>query len=375
MSVDLNTPTGMPAAGAPVSEPMQTPAPSIPSIAAPSTPNVGTAPPVAPASPSGVSFDVLNYLKSKNLDVSRFQSPDQALETLLSSLQGYHQQVQQLQPLATMGQQYAPHADKIQQFLAEQAKQAQPAPQAGWQAPERPDPRYESMLEYDQQYGCYRAPKDMPALQPYADKLNEYREWQRSTIADMTSDPFGTVRKAGLDDWWKEQQQGVLEQVKSLLAEQRANDEDRQFFEQKKKDLYQVDQTGNLLVDPITGQPVLSPKGQAMTRYLQQAADYGINDLSAQRRFAEQMVSAEEATGTLRAAQPAAAPAALATDKRGEFLRNAQQRSAQLDGTWTGSEHGGDPNAPVQNPDARLVDLANAELTKKGLTPRPHGMA
>ena len=184
---------------------------------------------------------------------------------------------------ARLGQQMAPHASRIQQFLQQgqqpqQTQQAQPQP---WEAPEF-DEKWLNLVERDPATGIYVA---KPGADPqFAAKVNAFATWKANYDRNPAAVLNGMVEaraKAIAAETVREQLavQGREQTVRSIVAE-------------NSQWLYQRDQAGQPVRDYL-GQPMLTPVGTRYMHHLQQIKGMGVTDPRHQDALAKQAVQAE----------------------------------------------------------------------------------
>jgi len=368
----------MPPAKAPIStpEPAATPPEPVatspePAVAEPQALEpMASEPPQAPEPPS--SFSLLEAARSRGIDPSGYESEEALAEAMFSALDTF----QEHEPFVKIGQQFAPYADKLsdfQKWQEEQAAQATPAakpeqPVSGfeWNAPEY-DPRWEGMpIERDER-GFYKAPADYPQLAPIAEKMNAYRQFQVDAINKFIHDPQQLIHAATADrlaEIEKRAIEAAEEKIETALAKQRADAEMDAYVQGKAKDIYLHDVQGQLRYKP-NGEPMLSPKGQAMAEYGGMLEKAGVTDSALMRQLLDKMIQADELSGRFNSpATPASKPATSPPVTKQRFLDRI--RSNNRGGTIP------DPTAPVgsqqQNPDATMQEITRRIAREQGVS-------
>jgi hypothetical protein len=189
-----------------------------------------------------------------------------------------------------LGQQLAPHANQIQQFLGQQQG---PKPVEGpkpWEAPEF-DEKWLAMVDRDPQTGIFYS---KPGANPvFAEKLNSYSQWKTNYDKNPAGVLNGMVEaraKAIAQETVREQFQ--VQQRESAV---------REIVQQNTPWLYQRDQQGNVVRD-YNNQPMTTPVGARYLYHLQSVRNSGVTDPRTQDTFAKQLVQ-----GELYASQQAAA--------------------------------------------------------------------
>lgn len=226
--------------------------------------------PSSPAAPSPAATpEFRSVLSNYGIDASAFQTDDQARAFYGRLTPQY---VSQLYQQAQWAQQMLP---RYREWQAQQAQaQAQPQlaqPPAAPAQPEKP-PYWPAQPEWNAAWaqkivpdgqGGYRLRDpigDNPAI---LDKYQQYRDWQRERLEAILADP----RKAiGLDDYVKENLASFKDEVQQLVAQQfaevAATQQNRGYIAENAPWLFQTDQNGQPLRDPMTGHYVFSDTGR-----------------------------------------------------------------------------------------------------------------
>jgi hypothetical protein len=230
--------------------------------------------------------DAANYY---GLDLSNYQDDAQAFAHLVQMAR----QAQQRNFYAELGQQVAPHAEAVQQYLREyQQRQqaAQPAKRQPWEAPEF-DERWLQLVDRDQATGRY-VPK--PGVSPLlADKVNDYADHLDRWTSSLARNPMEALSP-------------IIEQVATKLIETRfgahqATLEAQQIIQGNEAWLYATDANGRRLLGP-DGRYQPSPLGARYYTHLQTLQWAGVKDARTLDTLAKQLLSAEIAQGQAQAA-------------------------------------------------------------------------
>jgi hypothetical protein len=351
MSVGENQP--------PNPEPM--PSPPDPQAAPPAP---SPEPPQPAPEPSGGG--IRDYLTSKGYDVSDFKDDNDILEVLVERSAA----ADQLAELAQYGQRYQQHADEFERWRQENAEPEKPAEpnQVAWSPPEF-DASWLQHLDFNPATNRY-SPRSIEHAS-LAEKANRYREFRERTNDRFVRDPLGTLEEAGLGKRFQDLEQSIDQRVEERLKAVMAQQEQQRYFQEKQKELFVTDEGGNVRYDPRTGQPALTPKGQAFSRYSQEAQSMGLTDPGTVRRYAERMVEADEHRGAFGApADPATPPnepppsgSEPPRDDKGRFLRRVADSGERP------------PEAPANPPQGSrrqsLSNIVNEEMKARGLNPEP----
>lgn len=324
---------------------------SSPGSEAPGTPPQAT-PPAMPSPPSGgpedqtaqlgessgVSSPVLSKLSEMGLDASSFSSDEDAIESLVDLAGRYARS----QDYVRYGEQVAPHWDKFQEFL-EQQQASQPKAKPSSSGPEESEdpwswdaPEFDPAWRYQVDENGNLRPGADPAL---AHKIAKYYSWREEAMGKLLQDPRRVILDATQKqfvDHRKQIEQEVDRRVQQAIAQWESRHEVNQYIQQNMREFYVVDANGVVKRDPLSGQPVLTPKGKALSAYAQEARDLGLKDERAVRQYADKQLQADIKSGKFgQPAQPEA-PKAKGEEKRATFLEEAlsPQRTVNRDGTF-----------------------------------------
>ena len=145
------------------------------------------------------------------------------------------------------------------------------APQQQSQEPQRPEwnPEWEQFVRLDPTTNTY-VPASVHVNPTLAQKANEFKSWQRKRAEQVVADPFAVI-KPQLEPELKKLRDDVKKELKAeFQAEQREAETDRQintYLEKSTPLFFQVGPDGKPAVNPINGQAVMTPRGQAFTHY------------------------------------------------------------------------------------------------------------
>jgi hypothetical protein len=305
--------------------------------AAPAAPSTPETPPSTPAPSTPESFSLQSYAAQQGYDTAGFKSEAELAAALFKAADQYTQ----IEPLANIGRQFAPYADKMSDFQeyltakeAEAAKAAEAAAQAAapppleWKKAEY-DPAWERYCQVNQQTGRYEPIH--PDFAPYARKLNDVAEARqynsRKVLDDLPGilDQYSTSREATL-------KQAILNEARALFQQELANRQVEQatnsWISEHEKDLFVHDATGRTVFGP-DGNQRLTPKGEALRMHAEALREGGMSNPDQIREYAWRAVAADEAAGRFRQGAPAVpavpvpAPAARPQRFLNRFAGNA----------------------------------------------------
>ncbi len=358
------------------------PDPVIP--APPADPPVNQDPPVAPPPPvqpepsAESAFSLRDAAQKQGIDPSGFDTDEALAGAMFSEIDT----LQKNQAFVDIGRQFAPYAGQLTEFQkwqAEQAKAAEPtppsedtAPAFEWNAPEY-NPQWEAMpLERDDR-GFFKAPAGMPEMASIAEKMNNYRQFHAEKNASFFSNPQELINAAsapGLAEMEKRLTESHRTYVDEKFAKQRADIEMNAYVQRQETELYQHDDGGKTLYD-AQGQPMLSPKGQAMAEHATMLDTAGIKDPATVRQLLDICLQRDELSGRFSESTPAS-PATPPSPPPLPVPRKVKQRflNRMKDDNRAGSVP--DPTAPEgshqQNPDANFGEILRQEAAAQGVT-------
>jgi len=362
-------------------------------VAAPSTSPVMPATPVsAPAvslpdsgvsTPAGGGFSLRELAVQRGYDPADFKDDPSLAAALLDAAERFAQ----AEPLANIGRQFAPYAGRmgeIEEYLKQKDEEAQVAAAEAAKAAEPPalewrkaeyDPSWERYCQVNQQTGLWE-PIHHDFAQ-YARKLNEATEARRLNSQRVVDDLPGL-----LDTYFNPRQtaieKAVLKKVEELVEQQfqsrQQQTQTAELLKAHEKEWYVLDGAGQPAMLP-NGEPKLSPIGEAVAHFAQEARSLGIADPGAIQKYALNMVDAAKATGKLVATStPSVIPApnspipgvsgqGAARNPNGRFLRRLPNadRLSQRAGNIPSSGEPHDSLSPM--PDLReIVDRKTKEM-------------
>lgn len=254
-----------------------------------------------------------------------------------AALSGSLEQLEGDRELVNLGRQFAPVASQWPAFQEWQQEQqaaqasaetatAEPAaaevPAFEWDYPE-PNDNDLAFLERDPATGLYRPKGDWIVPPGTAERVNQQVAGQR-TMAERLVTQFPSL-VTGVTAPIIEGLRTELSELKAAFTTAQERLDSQTYMQQHAGDFYQHDEQGNLVVDPQTHQPVLSPVGRAQQDAESALRDAGMTDPDQLRSVAEAFVSLQREAGRFespngKAAQPAANPSSQAV-QTGEAKR------------------------------------------------------
>jgi hypothetical protein len=210
-----------------------------------------------------------DYLKSQlKIDIS----DDLTDEDIAPQLIGLAGENRKLQEEANYYKQLA----SKQSQEAPERKTAAPQPEekkSKWSSMDY-DPDWEKAAEFDPETRQWVAKSKFGTWGvEAAGKLNEYTRHQTDRARRLTTDPFGAVREAGLDEYLskyredllkevREQQQAALREWSGATQFDKERESMEKFFVDNRKDYFKTDADGEVLTD-MNGDAVLTDRGKS----------------------------------------------------------------------------------------------------------------
>lgn len=237
--------------------------------------------------PPSTAGGVREAFAARGYDVENFQDDQQFIETIesgLSQLNG----LPELQQLAEYGKQFlreqqAP-GDPVSEAPPESYTDINQAPSGNWQPPEF-DPAWDNLLTLDASSGQY-IPVNEHVNPTVAQKANEYRDWMKDQGQNFWRNPYEFMQN-GLQDWIENT---IDNRVGQIASRTKHSEEVDDFLDQNAASLYHLDEAGNIMHDPVTGDESLTPQGLALKSYAEQARSAGMTEPGAIQDYAVGMI-------------------------------------------------------------------------------------
>lgn len=195
------------------------------------------------ATPAGAESgwqSVKDYAKQSGVELP-YETDAAALNALIRS----HQQLQERNAYAEMGQRLSPHIGRFQEYLRQQ-QQPPPGATRPWEPPPY-DEKWLAMVERDEATGVLRAKAGYdPAI---AEKLQAVAEWR---------DRYQKNPEAVIAPLIEDRARGLIEE---RFAEYQQQQTANELVQRNRPWAVQHDANGRPLADPRTGGPQLTPLG------------------------------------------------------------------------------------------------------------------
>lgn len=235
--------------------------------------------PQQPVTPQG-STVLVQQLAAMGVPTQGYRSDSE----LLSDLASGASEIGQLRQMAQLGYRFLEQqqggqgqpAGMSQQPAATQPSQ-QPANQP--QAPQHPEwrPEWSSQVVLDQQSGRYVA-ADQYSNPLIVQRANEMLAWRRARSESLLNDPVTFLEREGLGQKFEQLSTKVKQEILNEIRTQQATMEGEQvltnYINSRLSDFFETVPDGRggqqLAQSPITGKPIMTPRGQAASRYAEQ---------------------------------------------------------------------------------------------------------
>ena len=317
--------------------------------------------------------------------------------------------------MAVLGRQYLEHKDDFESFLEsrqqntspgrqppQQQAQSQSEPQTlaepdPWKAPDY-DSKWEQVCEYDPSIGQYVVAEKYASLvaPSVADKLTQYKSWEANNARRIARE-FPDLVQQHIAKALEEFKTGLPDHVQQVLSQRESKQTADSFFDDNKKELFELDATGEVKLD-AAGDAVLTKKGQAFREHAMKLRNGGMTDEGAIFEAAMEVASykvpaqhggsegngqvpqtpAPSTTGPTPT-QPAP-PQPTPTPQPSPTQRNEAQKTSFLQRAISQEEHSPNRDATVataaqqepegQNPELDFGRMLEADMASAGLLPQ-----
>lgn len=295
-----------------------------------------------------------DWLANKNIRFDETLDDATALERLA---EGYTQAEQLRQQLLQQQQAaaYYQHQLNLQRQQVQQPQVQQPAQTKAerpkWQPPEF-DTRWEALLKRDEAGNIVAVPGAAPDL---PQKYMAYKQWQAEQEQNFYKNPADFVWQAGdLEDRISERVNAIVEERIQQVQNKQAADA---IWAQNAGWITEKDKEGNMLVNPQTGLPIISPEGQLAMQTTQALLSRGIpieEAFAIGRDRAYAMLHQRVASSPAKPTTPEQAQQAVNLN----FLKTAATRKPNQTGAVTRNEPA--PALPGRMPDLGFMLRAAA---------------
>ena len=240
--------------------------------------DIPEAPEVAPApvaeqsndAPFSTPYEAFKY-------VPEFQGQDDLTiaRNLYQAYNGYSETQRQLQQYQQYASEYARNADAFRQWQASQAQASQPQPKQEekpkWWNPPTVDESYKHYIVRDPQTG--REVVDPNAPLHAQEALRKYQDYTANFARKFVTDPEGTLKPFI--------EEVAMQKAKELVEGQLGEYQTKNYVQtlEKQNSDWLYDARGNV-----------TPEGQAIQAYIEEAKQYGIQTAEARWKFATGML-------------------------------------------------------------------------------------
>ncbi len=319
-------------------------------------------------------WSLLQEAANRGINPAQFSTEQELAGALFQAVDEYQTQ----QPFVNIGRQFAPYADKLDDFRKWQDEQQAPEPEPepepeqnkwDWSAPEY-DPEWERFVEMGDN-GLFQPLGGLAGAQVYADKLNQRRQWQQRTLNSFLDNPQPIVQQAVAADFASMRKE-LIDEAKQIVSDsfqkQTTQTEDERFW--ANPDFYEVDANGNMQVG-ADGRAVHNKLGLAAGQYHQQYAQRSHWTDAEVKEAVMRDIDLDVANGTFAAATP---PAAAPTAEPPSPVTQPPAKKKRFLNRVRNNNRGGtvpDPTAPAgtpQNPGDSMAEITNRIMNERGVT-------
>ena len=227
---------------------------------------------------------VMDYVSSLGYDVNGYEDDSNFLDDIAGSYQAainrqqeLQQQIEYLESLKGQSE----DEDVIDEYYNEE----------DWDSSPEFDPRWAQLVEQDETGRYVLRPEYIGTIDPsVAEKANTYAEWRHERSNQLLENPMEMILEDGLEDYIE---QRIQQAISSSTQETNLNNEAEQFVAQNAHILYLTNEEGELLYDPATQEPMLSPVGQSLNDAHLMLLEQGMEDPVARHNVAMQLVSGQ----------------------------------------------------------------------------------
>lgn len=342
-----------------------TPYPADASAAAPTAP--GVPPPTettsagapatqgAPAQPNQWT-SARDYARSLGIDPAGAEDDAAFLRNIFSQAQRAEANQQQLQFLAQ------------QNAALLRAQQGQPQPGAAapaqsakpkhWNPPEW-NPSWEGLISRDEKGNLGVVAGADPSI---LSKYMAYQQYRREFADRLVSDPMATLAPF-IDERAEQRAQALVNQHLQGYRDQVFSDN---YVSENSSWLHARDANNNLLMNPVSNKPQLSPAGQRFYQYVQQAEQIGIRDVRNQAEYARTSLQRD-----VLISQQNAATGVNQGQNANQALIQAANRNPNMSGSLAPAAT---PTAPMppQNPGLSLREQLAQAMASQGFNDNTH---
>lgn len=237
-----------------------------------------------PQVPQAVGGSILETIKQHGVDPSRYGVADEA--ALVRVVTGLFSNWDRINEAIMLAEAVAPHLDKIRPIITGQSSQPPQAPQpqpvqSSQIQPPQPQPPQPQLDEYwkkppewrDEwaQYLVVDAQGNVRAASPlyekYAEAYRMRQAWEREAADKLLSDPVGLILQA------PQFAQTVEKIIQAEFERRRSKENIQKIIASNADKFFQMDANGNPMVNPVTGEPVLTQVGRFAQEFLRWATD------------------------------------------------------------------------------------------------------
>ena len=232
----------------------------------------------------GSETPVMDYVSGLGYDVEGYENDSKFLDDIAGSYQAainrQHELQGQMQELESRRQQ---DVQDVDDYYEDEEYPEDQNPEF--------DPRWAQLVEQDETGRYILRPEYIGTIDPsVAEKVNEYANWRHERSNSLIDNPMEMLLDDGLEDYIESR---IHDAISSSTEENDLNGQAEQFVAENAEILYLTNEDGELLYDPATQEPMLSPIGQALNDTHLMLLEQGMDDPVARHNVAMQLVSGQ----------------------------------------------------------------------------------
>jgi len=236
-----------------------------------------------PQVPQAVGGSILETIKQHGVDPSRYGVADEA--ALVRVVTGLFSNWDRINEAIMLAEAVAPHLDKIRPVITGESSQPpqapqpqQPQTQPQQQQPQPPQPQLDEYWKKPPEWrdewaqylvvdaqGNVRAAS--PLYEKYAEAYRMRQAWEQEAADKLLSDPVGLILQA------PQFAQTVEKIIQAEFERRRSKENVQKIIASNADKFFQMDANGNPMVNPVTGEPILTQVGRFAQEFLRWATD------------------------------------------------------------------------------------------------------
>lgn len=250
-----------------------------------------------------VSTDIRDRLVEKGFkSFAELKSDDEVLETLESFADENREErvVDKYRPYIDAGREYLQNQEEFEEWRKSR-QQADNKPQDPAPAPEQGQPkskgrpeydeRWEQLCEFNPEIGQFVVKEQFRGVvdTKIGEKLTAHKDWERNQLINVAHNFDDLVNQRVqelLEKRLSEVQDQIPERVKSIVQQSQQVNEYDKYMQDNSGEFWAKDANGQFKTDPLSGEYVMTEKGEELLGYYDEAARYGIQGDYNLRKYA-----------------------------------------------------------------------------------------